>query len=360
MNKKAWTMAELAVSMVVLIVLSYISVSAMKTNTNHQAKIFLYATMKNLAYANGRISDERGEFYPEDANESSGDWYCKNLVDTFTLKNSPNCSSESTYFQFANGVTIDGLARAWSAPYKYKSSSCVSNCVETPDFWYKNIMIDTNGRSKAPNKIGVDRFPMRLYRGYNSSGTNLAGMVYPACGTYDYVYNPTGTQVKMETGSYCETNSNFIEESELISYNIYRVDQTLSEMKDWSSGKMKDKEVGATLILGQQSFMKADCLAYGGNGFFNKLQCNAAGYKLHELCANYDICKDCKGSMHGTSYNVCPASYNSVLTCQTQAAALNPVAAGEHRPDQSCFIMMNRPMSGLGFLGGALLGDIDM
>ena len=45
MNKKAWTMAELAVSMVVLIVLSYISVSAMKTNTNHQAKIFLYATI---------------------------------------------------------------------------------------------------------------------------------------------------------------------------------------------------------------------------------------------------------------------------------------------------------------------------
>ena len=78
MKIKAWTMAELAVSMLIVIVLSYASITVMKTNDNNQAKIFTYAMMKNLSYGHGSISDTHGEFYPEDANESSGDWYCRN------------------------------------------------------------------------------------------------------------------------------------------------------------------------------------------------------------------------------------------------------------------------------------------
>ncbi|MBQ8635455.1 hypothetical protein IJX73_03790 [bacterium] len=357
MKIKAWTMAELAVSMLILIVLSYASITVTKVNGNNQAKIFTYAMMKNLSYGHGSISDKYGEFYPEDADETSGDWYCKNLADIFALSNTPSCATTTAVFKFANGVKIEGLSRAWVAPYTYKADSCIDekHCKEEPDFWYKNILLDVNGDSN-PNKIGVDRIPLRIYRGFTALGGDISGLVVPACGTYDYTYDPTGAIKYLNSGSYCADSINLIENNELISYNIYRADDVLEGMKDWSSGDMKDKTTTASLVAGSISYMEADCKAYGGNGFFNKIQCYQAGYKLHENCANHDICKDCNGTLYGTTYNVCPTSYASNEACATRANTLND----KDGPDQSCFVLLNRPTQGLGFMAGALMGDIDM
>lgn len=358
MKLKAWTMAELSVALVIIIVLAYASINVMKTNTLNSAKIFTYAMMKNFAYANGAISDKYGEFYPDDASEASGDWYCNSISDMFNLTNTPNCSSTNAQFVFPNGVTVDGLAQAWSIPYKYKSDTCLDNelCKEAPDFLYKNILLDTNG-TKGPNTLGIDRVPLRIYRGYSALGGDISGLVTPACGTYDYVHDPNGNVVNLNTNSYCETGFDFIQDNELISYNIYRADKVLDGMKDWSGGKMKDKSTTATLVIGTIPYMQADCMAYGGNGFFNKIQCEAAGYKLHEKCSNYDICKECSGTLYGNSYNVCPEAYNSISSCQSHAQDLSGIEEG---PEQSCFIMLNKPMQGLGFLSGVLMGDIDM
>lgn len=358
MKIKAWTMAELSVAMVIIIVLSYASITVMKTNNVNSAKIFTYAMMKNFAYANGAISDKYGEFYPSSASETSGDWYCKNLSDMFNMTNSPDCKTESAKFNFPNGATVEGIAKPWSVPYLYRSETCLDTkwCKEEPDFLYKNILLDVNG-DKAPNKLGIDRVPLRVYRGYSALGGDISGLVTPACGEYDYVHDPKGNVVKLTVNSYCETGFDFIQDNELVSYNIYRTDKVLDSMKDWSSGKMKDKSTTATLVIGTIPYMQADCMAYGGNGFFNKVQCSTAGYRLHEKCANYDICKKCSGTLYGSSYNVCPASYNSVAACQSHAQELSGLTKG---PEQSCFAILNKPMQGVGFLSGVLMGDIDM
>lgn len=363
MKIKAWTLAEMAIGLAIVMLLTYATMTITKSNNNNKAKLFVYGAIKNIAMGNGSISDKYGEFFPEGTDETAGAWYCNEIKDVFALANDPNCADVNAIFKFGNGLTIQGLAKNWTAPYKYKNASCTASyCKETPDFWYKNLLIDINGNGVKPDKLGVDRFPMRLYKGFSAMGADLSGIVYPACGTYDYVNDPNGTKRTMTTGGYCESGFNFLEDRNVVSYNIYKADNILSKMKERSGGEvynggtMKDKNVTATLVQGSMSFMEADCMAYAGNGFFNKLQCSAAGYRLHPDCAHYDMCTLCNDSLYGTNYNVCPADYNTQAKCRERATAIN----SHTNVDRSCFVLLNKPMGGLGFLGGALMGDLDM
>ena len=372
MIKKAWTMAEMAVAMVIVIILSYASLSSTKMTSNNQGKFLMYATMKNIMYANGAISDKYGEFYPESqykadvaAGSFSGNWYCSQMKEMLTTTNEPNCASASTTFNFPNGVKVYGLAGNWQYPYTFRNTdsiACTSNtfCSAAADFYYRNIMVDVNGDSK-PNTVGVDRFLLRIYRGFTPLGTDISGQVYPRCGTYDYTIDPTGATKQLTSivsGSgvpACVSGENFIDDNEIISYNIYRPDRTLS-------GEVTGKEVTASLIAGKLSLLKADCMAYGGNGIFNKYQCSQAQYYIHPECAHYDLCVDCSGKLFDNdslSYNVCPAGYRSASACQTKATANNPTASDD-TPNQPCFITINRPTGGLGFFAGAVMGELDM
>ena len=371
--KKAWTMAELAVAMVIVIILSYASLTSIKLTSNNQGKILMYATIKNLMYANGSISDKYGEFYPESqykadvaAGSFSGNWYCNEMKEMLSTTNTPDCNSASTTFNLPNGVKVYGLAGNWQYPYTYKNSNttaCSTGasgfCSAAADFYYRNIMVDVNGDS-APNEVGIDRFLLRIYRGFTPLGTDISGQIYPRCGTYDYTIDPTGATKNMTTNAHssataCVSGQNFIDDNEIISYNIYRPDNTLT------SG-VNGKEVTASILAGKLSLIKADCMAYGGNGIFNKYQCSQAGYYLHPECAHYDLCEDCSGQLFGKStlaYNVCPTGYRSVANCKTKATANNPTASA-HTPNQACFVMLNRPTGGMGFFAGAVMGEFDM
>lgn len=372
MKKRAWTMAEMTVAMIIVIVLSYASITSIKTTSNNQGKILMYATVKNLLYANGAISDQYGEFYPESESKNDiknnsfpGTWYCNRLKDMLTTTNDPNCGSASATFNFPNGVKVYGLAGNWQYPYTYRNSdsiACTSNsfCSATADFYYRNIMVDVNGDSK-PNEVGIDRFLLRIYRGFTPLGTDISGYVYPRCGSYDYVIDPTGAtkymNVQADTSAIaCPTsNFDFINDNEILSYNIYKVDKTLAD-------GVRGKEATATLVVGQLPLMKADCMAYGGNGVFNKYQCSQAGFYIHPDCAHYDLCLDCSGKLFdkdALAYNVCPTGYRSISTCQTKATANNPTAS-TNTPNQTCFMVLNRPTGGLGFFAGAVMGDFDM
>ena len=376
MIKKAWTMAELAVAMVIVIILSYASLTSIKTTSNNQGKILMYATIKNLLYANGSISDKYGEFYPEAESKKDiknfvnsgtafpGTWYCNEMKEMLSTTNTPDCSNAATTFNLPNGVKVYGLAGNWQYPYTYKNPNAVAcsadrQCNALPDIYYRNIMVDVNGDSR-PNEVGIDRFLLRIYRGFTPLGTDVSGQVYPRCGTYDYITDPTGTTKYMTTlansnSTTCVSGQNFIDDNEIVSYNIYRPDKTLT------SG-VKDKEVTASIVAGKLSLIKADCMAYGGNGLFNKYQCSKAGYFIHPECAHYDLCADCSGNLFDKStlgYNVCPEGYRSIDSCKTKAAANNPTAS-THTPNQACFVMLNRPTGGLGFFAGAVMGEFDM
>ena len=145
MKFKAWTLAEMTIGLAIVMLLTYATMTITKSTNNNKAKLYVYGAVKNLAMGNGSISDKHGEFYPERPNASTGDWYCNEIADVFALATPVNCSSKTTIFKFGNGLTIEGLAKDWTAPYSYKSDTCTTtHCNSTPDFWYKNIMIDIN------------------------------------------------------------------------------------------------------------------------------------------------------------------------------------------------------------------------
>ena len=54
--------------------------------------------------------------------------------------------------KFVNGVTVKGVASEWVIPF------------ENAEYQFKNIEIDIDG-NKGMNRLWVDRFPMRVFKG---------------------------------------------------------------------------------------------------------------------------------------------------------------------------------------------------
>ncbi len=352
MKKTAWTMAELTIAMIVIIVISAISLTVFKPNMQ-KAAIYMYAIIKNLEKANNAISEKYGEFYPNDAksrddnNAVADDWYCVNLADMLSLTQVANCKKSATNgdvnFRFANGITIQGVASSWKRPYP------------TSSYYIKNIVVDIDGE-KGFNKIGIDRFPLRIYNGGAYDGT-----IKPINCANDIVYDDEYKIVTLSdsTGKspFCKqkfdssgasANNNFLTNNEVISYDIYRPDNA-------------EEETTASIVVWSASPMEADCGAYGGNGFYIREHCNTFGQTINAKCAKEETCSSCTST--NPAYNVCPskntdgsaiaAGSRTEAGCKTLAATTNP-------NDVACFTLLHRPSQGLGAIAGGLLEEVDI
>ncbi len=343
--KKAWTMAEMMVAFIIIIIVSVIGMTTIKPNQN-KAKIYVYATIKNFGRANAYLIEKYGELVSDDMTVGANlDPYCIYVADVFSIEGKPNCSTlaadkDAVNITMANGVTVQGLASSWISPF------------DKADFYFKNIVIDIDGQ-KGANKLGVDRFPLRIFKEGNYEGIvlgvdcNKETFYDPDDQTKTYdLYNGTKKHPYCYDGftpAGTRKTNNFLTDGTIFSYDIF---VPIEEGEEES----RTKVVGTSL-----STMQADCMAYGGMGFFSKKQCSDNGFRLHSSCVTSETCEACKGS----NYDVCPKkSPNDTVTvdiagCETMQKDNNP-------NDFGCVTFITKPTAGLGMLAGALMGEIDM
>lgn len=337
MKKFAWTLAELTIVIIVLMILSKATVSVIKSVNVNKSKIFLYSAMRNLTMANVAIKEKYENFYPteavdSDANDAiSYDWYCYNLVSNLSLNGSANCTKNFSYnapnFTLANGIAVYGVSSLWGNIYG--------------DLYSKIIMIDIDG-SAGQNKVGVDRFPMIVYRGVTAHKYSVDGLVDPmSCDSNNYyLTNPDGNFSGYAT-SYCTgaTDYNLANDNQLISYSVYRVNDP-------------EKVHFANILFAGKSAVEADCLAHGAKGLYGKLLCNAKGYQLHKQCAHEDTCSGCEAD--GT----CPNG-GTEANCNALAEA-NKIEVDGTKIGFKCFSLLSKPSGGMGILGGAIINEVGL
>lgn len=332
MKNKAWTLTELVVALVVVTVLSILAVSTIKPTTQN-SKTFIYASIRNLQRGNSWISENYGYFNGADV--SGNDWYCFQIANIFNVKEF-NCAitalgSTTVNIEFDNKTTIQGLASPWVSPY------------ENSPYQFKNIVIDIDGK-KGLNKVWIDRFPLRIYRGGDKDG-----LITPAnCGsTYDYVYKTDGTKVtlsSLNTGmsQYCKhgftssgaaVSKRFVDDNSIISYDIVRTNS--------------DEEASAGIVVKMGiSNIGADCIAAAGDGFYSYTDCSDAGYNLHQECATKDACLDCD-----TRGN-CPSGATNYAECVALADKYNPNY-------YECISVLHKPNVGMSIMLDGILGELD-
>ncbi len=314
MRKNAFTMAELTICIVLMMILAIFAVTNIKPNDN-KIRLFVYSGMENISSVVSTLVSDNLDLDKADTNIVSGsnayDWLCAHVADYFSLKNSANCkvtSADATTVNltFTNGITIQGLASPWKTDSKKDDNN-------TP-YKYKEFVIDIDGNTKGMNKVGIDRFPMRIYR-----GGLLEGALIPVdC-------NSSGSAYCKNSGT--STKVNLAKANEIISYDIYKPESA-------SASK-------AGVVASYQSYMQADCAIFGGLGYFTVAECSSAGYKANLRCANAEICLKCN-----EGGNICPMNGDKQLDKATCKSYVNT-----NNPDQiACFMMLHRPPSGAGMI----------
>ena len=330
MKKYAWTMAELAITLIILMMLSGICVSILKPRVQ-KMRFFTYAATTNLLAANSEIIRKYHHLNVTDDKED--DWYCLQLADIFSLSSSANCaktsSSDTVNLRFANGITMKGIASSWANPY------------ENSRFQFKNILIDTNG-ADGPNKIWNDQFPMRIIGG---NGYGKQGLVIPVnCGS-DKVYNKNASTpgdvnvANVAKNTYCSSSTkDYASDKEILMFDIHRAEN-------------KNKNSKAFSVATGLSFKEADCMSSGGiNGFYSQAVCATAGYRIHRSCATKKNCAICTA-------NNCPKDENGTVTdsnsCLTLAQTANP-------SNLQCQFVPHKPSMGVSYIFRVILGDFDL
>ncbi len=344
-KKSAWTLVELVLAMMVIILISGFLISVVKPNTQ-KAKIYVYATMKNLTKGNIAVIEKYENTETETPKDltyqdpnSDNDTYCLEMADVFSLSGSPNCSKNASIsdvnLTFPNGVTVQGLASPWKRPYA------------TSPFYFKNIIIDIDGE-KGLNKIWVDRFPLRIYQGAKYDGT-----LQPINCADDSIYDDDNKKIVLTDdlgkSPYCKQKfnasgasvaKNFLLDDNVITYDIYSAPTTGIQTK-------------ATFVASAQSPAMADCMAYGGNGYLNKTECAALGLKIHSRCAARITCEGCAS----VSPSICPlGADNSTQTSEDGCMELATANQFEDN-DIRCFTLQHKPNGGMSFFVEGLIGS---
>lgn len=346
MKKSAWTLAELAIAIIIMLLLCAASMSISKNISINRSKVYLYAALRNLTMGNIAITEmpvNGGYFYPGNASNhdasATTDWYCLYLADSFSLAVNPECEKTTdttglatVNLRFPNGITFQGIASEWKTMYD--------------GLFYKDFIVDADGE-KGSNKIGIDRYPMRVFRGNTLEGIPLDGMIMPVeCGN-DYTYDVYDTRIELSS-PYCvhgfEVNgaaarNNIASDSSILSKNIYRVTDAKNTTR-------------ASIIAGSLSTIEADCKAHAGKGFYTAQQCADYGINLLERCAHERMCQGCKNDTLG--FNICPNGETEEKCLEY--AADNLVDGTPHE----CFSLLNKPTAGLGIIAGGAVGDMEL
>lgn len=313
-NKEAFTITELVITMAIMMVLAVFAIINIKPGQN-KAKLFLYSALSNISSAVSTIADENGKSLSVaegdvDVDGNKFDWLCVKLADFFSLASSANCSKDASATDvnivFTSGIEIQGLAGPWKNDIKNDSD-------DNP-YRYKDFVIDIDGISKGMNKVGVDRFPMRIYK------EMIGERVMPVdCS-------------QSTAGDYCKNGAtrvdvNLAKSQDYISFDIYRADS-------------KDSE-NANAVASFQSYMQADCGINGGSGYFTNEECAEAGYYLFPKCISKDMCAQC-----ASGANVCPMIAGVQMDaqeCRSKIDTYNPDEGG-------CIPLLHRPSGGAGLI----------
>jgi len=328
--KSAWTLMEMIIAIAIITILSGIMLSTVNVDVS-KAKLFMYATVKNLENATAIINKDFETFHDQ-SNIGGKDWLCTKLADIFTIEDTVNCTATATgsanvNFVLPTGVSFQGLANAWQIPY--------TNAL----YQYKDIVIDINGTSGKPNKVWVDRFPMRIYSGSEFSGqvrvSNCAG------DTFDNEGAAVGINSTAVYNPYCKNDSTNVrtetaKDNKIITYDVYAIEESNSE----------EDENNTVLVASGRSFVEAECLAYGGDYLVATAKCVNSGYKVHDKCISIDTCVLC-----GTNSSICPTTATTQEACETILNSRNYLG---------CYVTLHRPSSGGGFFVDAIVNEAGM
>lgn len=329
-KNSAWTLMEMIVAIAIISILSGFMLSTINIDVS-KAKLFMYASIKNLENATAIINDQFETFHDQ-ANTGSNDWLCMKLADIFTIEDTINCTattsgSANVNFVLPTGVSFQGLANAWLLPYTGAL------------YYYKDIVVDINGTAGKPNKVWVDRFPMRIYSGSEFTGqvrvSNCAGDTFDNEGaavgiSSSAVYNPycknDSTNVRTETAM----------DNKVITYDVFAIEESNSE----------EDENNTVLVASGRSFVEAECLAYGGDYLVSTAKCASAGYKVHDKCLSLDTCAMC-----GNNSAVCSSTATTQEACETLVHSRNYLG---------CYVNLHRPSSGGGFFVDMVVNEAQM
>ncbi len=318
LNKKAFTLTEVMICVAIMMVMAVFAIVNIKPNDN-KIRLYAYAGMNALNSALGTIFSENDSLSVADTpittNSGTFDWLCTKMADYFALKSSVNCSTTASMgdinFTLANGITVQGLASAWTIEDKINSDG--------DKYIYKELVFDIDSPSKGMNKVGIDRFPVRIYKNGLIEGTVIPSDCSAAT-----------------VGTYCKNGStksgvNLAKANDIINYEIYRKDSEDSDK--------------ASAVASYKSYMEADCGIFGGVGYYTTAECAEAGYKLLLKCANETTCGACEDGG-----NICPLNGSTQLTsstCTTYAKTNNP-------KDYGCIMMLGKPSTGAGIIIDAM------
>jgi len=202
------------------------------------------------------IQDELGEYYKKNGfiyenTQDTQDKFCEVLRKKYSTLagdcNVENRSIEKENIEFKKGkMTIHGFS---NPPY-YLYGVLV-----------KDLFIDVNGK-KGANKFGIDRVPVRIY-----SNGKLGGMISPInCNKEDY----ESKDVPYSKICPADITINFMDTKKPFAFNVMQI-----------GGKQ-----GRTRILNKKvSYLRADCVAFGGEMIGAIEFCNLKNY--HWLTACY-------------------------------------------------------------------------
>lgn len=352
MSKKAWTISELTVAIIIFTLLCAFGIKVFKPNYN-KTKLFAYATLLNISKGNSAVMEKFGAIAGD--NVGNIDNYCIKFSNQFSIKGEPNCDTLATdrntklSLVLSNGVTLYGLASDWKEPY------------DGAPFAVKNIAFDIDG-DKGFNRVWVDRFPLRVYKGgrysgaiqlvdcsndtfYKADGTTQNKAVSPHCKDgVGFTGNAVTKGISATSNSSDVTKQNYI-----VTYDIYRVGQG-------------DGLTAAELVETGLPPIEADCKAYAGQGFFSPHLCKTkTAYRMSPYCATDELCSKCM--VEGTGgYNVCPTDLidptreRNIITCKDIGINENPKV---DNVQASCFTVLHRPNVGAGLMFGNILNSIN-
>lgn len=290
--KKAWTMAEVVMAMVVLAILASLSIQVIKP-VRMKAKPYAYASILNLnkaaksvMYDNAtdKLSDEIIDMPVADSNKTCvglaeafslvGDYTCVTTVETHPASGEGNTGVPN--FQTSNMITYSGLEKDFTVTYR--GAAIDAQKCATAEVGMKDVMIDING-DEGDNEVGKDQFPLKLMQtGEVFPGTcaNIAPGARPSECTSASFNNPSLIRHPL-CGS---NNTKFIDENYPFAYNLYVTREPTGAEIDAGTYRVGDF---VTQIIEQDvSFAKADCLSRGN--ILTRTQCSAMGYEPLDKC----------------------------------------------------------------------------
>lgn len=348
---KAWTITELVVAMVFIAVISGFMLTIVKPQ-DQSSKIYTYAAIQNLTKGIITVADEydkdssptNGYIFYQNPSDSTNNTFCLQMADAFSLKQPANCllsaSVGTANLVLANGIEVFGLA----SETKFKDT----------EIEYKDIAVDIDGKGKGINKLGIDRFPLRIFKERIILPTNC---IASKDKIYDYSAGEDKTVVN--SSEYCKTGKefngssvgkNFLLDENIITYDIFR-GKTESD-----SGETE--EVKADIIASSQSAAAAMCGAYGGKRYISVQSCatfvSGKPFKVLPKCPSEEICNSCASS----SPSICPqkldgSAQTNETTCKEQVTALD-------NEKYSCVFLLHKPSGGMSMMIEGLIGDMDM